>query len=181
MKPENDFLESRKILFTNSALQVGLAAPKKSTEYFYKNADADEVIFVHEGSGTLQTMFGELPFKYGDYVKGEFDIFIKKRGMMFPYVYANHPFDVAGWDGYLYPYTFSIFNFEPLTDVTNYNYGIEKIFDKAEDFLPINGTDYVELYVGNAKQAAHYYKTAFGFQSLAYCGLETGVKDRTSY
>lgn len=49
------------------------------------------------------------------------------------------------------------------------------------DFLPLNGTDYVELYVGNAKQAAHYYKTAFGFQSLAYAGPETGVKDRVSY
>lgn len=68
-----------------------------------------------------------------------------------------------------------------LTSVQNYSYGIEKIFDKAQDFLPINGTDYVELYVGNAKQAAHYYKTAFGFQSLAYAGLETGVKDRSSY
>ncbi len=68
-----------------------------------------------------------------------------------------------------------------LKSVTNYNYGIEKIFDKAQDFLPINGTDYVELYVGNAKQAAHYYKTAFGFQSLAYAGLETGVRDRVSY
>jgi len=68
-----------------------------------------------------------------------------------------------------------------LKDVTNYNYGIDKIFDKAQDFLPINGTDYVELYVGNAKQAAHYYKTAFGFQSLAYAGLETGVRDRVSY
>jgi 4-hydroxyphenylpyruvate dioxygenase len=50
-----------------------------------------------------------------------------------------------------------------------------------EDFLPINGTDYVEFYVGNAKQAAHYYQTAFGFQPLAYAGLETGLKDRTSY
>jgi 4-hydroxyphenylpyruvate dioxygenase len=68
-----------------------------------------------------------------------------------------------------------------LKSATNYNYGIEKIFDKAQDFLPINGTDYVELYVGNAKQAAHYYKTAFGFQSLAYAGLETGVRDRVSY
>ncbi len=68
-----------------------------------------------------------------------------------------------------------------LKEVTNYNYGIEKIFASAADFLPINGTDYVELYVGNAKQAAHYYKTALGFQSLAYAGLETGVKDRTSY
>ncbi len=72
-------------------------------------------------------------------------------------------------------------NTPSLKEVENYNYGIEKIFDKAEDFLPINGTDYVELYVGNAKQAAHYYKTAFGFQSLAYAGLETGVKDRVSY
>ncbi len=68
-----------------------------------------------------------------------------------------------------------------LKDVTNYNYGIEKIFDKAQDFLPINGTDYVELYVGNAKQAAHFYKTAFGFQSVAYAGLETGLRDRVSY
>ena len=53
-----------------------------------------------------------------------------------------------------------------LTEVKDYEYGIQKIFDKAQDFLPINGTDYVELYVGNAKQAAHFYKTAFGFQSL---------------
>ena len=68
-----------------------------------------------------------------------------------------------------------------LKNVTNYNYGIEKIFADAQDFLPINGTDYVELYVGNAKQAAHYYKTAFGFQSLAYAGLETGVRDHVSY
>lgn len=72
-------------------------------------------------------------------------------------------------------------NTPALKEVTDYNYGLEKIFDAAEDFLPINGTDYVELYVGNAKQAAHYYKTAFGFQSLAYSGLETGVRDRVSY
>ena len=52
---------------------------------------------------------------------------------------------------------------------------------KAQDFLPINGTDHIEMYVGNAKQAAHFYKTAFGFQSLAYAGPETGVRDRASY
>jgi len=52
---------------------------------------------------------------------------------------------------------------------------------QAKDFLPINGTDHIELYVGNAKQAAHYYKTAFGFQSLAYAGPETGVRDTASY
>jgi len=58
---------------------------------------------------------------------------------------------------------------------------LEKIVPDAEDFLPLNGTDYVELFVGNAKQSAHFYKTAFGFQSEAYAGLETGEKDRTSY
>ena len=65
--------------------------------------------------------------------------------------------------------------------VKNVEYGLEKIFEDAQDFLPLLGTDYVEFYVGNAKQAAHFYKTAFGFQSLAYAGLETGVKDRASY
>ena len=68
-----------------------------------------------------------------------------------------------------------------LKDIKNYSYGLEKIFPEADDFLPLNGTDYVELYVGNAKQAAHFYKTAFGFQSYAYSGLETGVKTHTSY
>jgi len=68
-----------------------------------------------------------------------------------------------------------------LTTVKNYGYTGEKIFPEAHDFLPLKGTDYVEFYVGNAKQAAHFYKTAFGFKSLAYAGLETGSKDRTSY
>lgn len=61
------------------------------------------------------------------------------------------------------------------------DYGLEKIFEGAQDFLPLLGTDYVEFYVGNAKQSAHFYKTAFGFQSLAYKGLETGSKDEVSY
>ena len=61
------------------------------------------------------------------------------------------------------------------------NYGLDKIFDGAQDFLPLLGTDYVEFYVGNAKQAAHFYKTAFGFQSFAYKGLETGSKKEVSY
>lgn len=63
----------------------------------------------------------------------------------------------------------------------NTEYSLEKIFEGAEDFLPLLGTDYVEFIVGNAKQAAHFYKTAFGFQSYAYKGLETGCKDYASY
>lgn len=66
-------------------------------------------------------------------------------------------------------------------ELKNVEYGLEKIFEGAQDFLPLLGTDYVEFYVGNAKQAAHFYKTAFGFQSHAYAGLETGMKDRASY
>lgn len=67
------------------------------------------------------------------------------------------------------------------TTPSSVEYGLEKIFEGAQDFLPLLGTDYVEFYVGNAKQAAHFYKTAFGFQSHAYAGLETGMKDRASY
>lgn len=66
-------------------------------------------------------------------------------------------------------------------NIKSAEYGLDKIFEGAQDFLPLLGTDYVEFYVGNAKQSAHYYKTAFGFQSLAYAGLETGSRDRASY
>lgn len=68
-----------------------------------------------------------------------------------------------------------------MKEIKSVEYGLEKIFEGAQDFLPLLGTDYVEFYVGNAKQAAHFYKTAFGFQSFAYAGLETGLKDRASY
>lgn len=68
-----------------------------------------------------------------------------------------------------------------MKEIKNVEYGLEKIFEGAQDFLPLLGTDYVEFYVGNAKQAAHFYKTAFGFQSHAYAGLETGMRDRASY
>ncbi len=178
IKPEDDYLNSRKAVLVNSDLHIVLAAPRKSTSYFYKNADADELIFVHEGTGKLKTMYGTIDFAYGDYLvvprgtiyqmefdtpdnrlmivesfspimtpkryrnhfgqllehspfcerdirrpyglqtfdeKGEFLINIKKQGMMYPYVYATHPFDVIGWDGYHYPWAFSIHDFEPIT------------------------------------------------------------------
>lgn len=192
--PEKDYIKSRKTLFVNSAMHIGIAAPQQSTPYFYKNADADELIFVHRGSGKLKTMFGELDFKYGDYIviprgtvytvdfdtdenrwlyiesftpiftpkryrnefgqmlehapfcerdiirpknlqtfdeEGEFDIFIKKKGNIFPYQYANHPFDVVGWDGHHYPYTFSIFNFEPITGRIHMPPPVHQTFESA--------------------------------------------------
>ncbi|MBK6365475.1 MAG: homogentisate 1,2-dioxygenase [Saprospiraceae bacterium] len=194
IQPEKDYIKSRKTLFVNAAMHIGLAAPQKSTPYFFKNADADEMIFVHKGSGVVKTMYGDLPFKYGDYIiiprgtvyqvnfntednlwlyvesfspiftpkryrnefgqllehspfcerdikrpinlkthdeMGEFDIFIKKKGFIFPYVYANHPFDVIGWDGYHYPYIFSIFNFEPITGRIHMPPPIHQTFENA--------------------------------------------------
>jgi homogentisate 1,2-dioxygenase len=179
IKPTDDFLDSRVPLLINNDVWLGLAAPKKSLRnYFYKNADADEMLFIHKGSGKLRTFFGNIPFEYGDYLiiprgmiyqidfdttdnrllylesfdpiytpkryknshgqllehspfcerdfklpteletydeKGEFLMKIKKEGMLHEVVYATHPFDVIGWDGYNFPYGFSIHNFEPIT------------------------------------------------------------------
>ncbi len=179
LHPEEDFLESRKTLFVNNDLHIGLAAPKSfSKNYFYRNSDSDEMLFIHVGSGTLRTMYGNLNFKYGDYLiipkgttyqidfdtqenrilyieshsqittpkryrnnfgqllehspfcerdfrlpenlkthneKGEFKILSKKQGILWEYTHQYHPFDVIGWDGFNYPYAFSIFDFEPIT------------------------------------------------------------------
>ena len=179
IKPTADFLESRKTVLLNSDCQIGLAAPTESlTNYFYKNADADELIFIHKGKGKLRTFMGNINFEYGDYLiiprgmiyqiefetsenrlfyvesfapyytpkryksssgqllehspfcerdfklpteletfdeKGDFIIKIKKEGMIHEVLYATHPFDVVGWDGYNFPYGFSIHNFEPIT------------------------------------------------------------------
>ncbi len=179
LDPVDDYLESRKTLFTNNDLHIGLAAPKSfSNDYFYRNSDADELLFIHVGSGTLKTMYGNLAFKYGDYliiprgttyqidfdtkenrilyiesfspilspnryrnnfgqflehspfcerdfmlpkdlethdVKGEFKILSKKQGLLWEYTHQYHPFDVVGWDGFNYPYSFSIHDFEPIT------------------------------------------------------------------
>jgi homogentisate 1,2-dioxygenase len=179
VQAESDYIKSRKTLFLNDDMAIGLAAPSKSmTDYFFKNSDADELIFIHKGSGILRTMYGIVDFEYGDYLviprgtvyqlkfetaenkmlivesyspvrtpkryrnefgqmlehspfcerdfkfpyslethteMGEFEVRIKKRGLIYPFIYESHPFDVAGWDGYNYPYAFSIFNFEPIT------------------------------------------------------------------
>ena len=176
---EDDYLKSRKILFVNNDLQIGLAAPNRfSDDYFFRNSDSDEMLFIHQGKGTLQTMYGDLKFSNGDYLiiprgtvyridfatrenrllfieskgpittprryrneygqllehspfcerdfrlprnlktideKGTFRILSKKQGILWEYTLKYHPFDVVGWDGYNYPYAFSIHDFEPIT------------------------------------------------------------------
>ena len=179
IKPADDYLESRVPVLVNNDCYISLAAPRKSmTDYFFKNSSADEMIFVHEGTGTLKTLYGQLDFSYGDYIivprgiiyqiqfntennrlfivesfspmvtpkryrnqfgqllehspfcerdirkpvnlethdeKGDFKVLIKKNDHIYPYHYATHPFDAIGWDGYHFPYIFSIHNFEPIT------------------------------------------------------------------
>lgn len=179
LQPKADFLASRKPILVNNDCHIVLAAPERGTnEYFYKNADADELIFIHEGSGVLTTMYGKIDFAYGDYLiiprgtiyqvqfndiknrlfivesfspirfpkkylskygqllehspycerdirapyelvtidqKGDFLIKTKKKGGIYGIHYGHHPFDVIGWDGYCYPFAFSIHDFEPIT------------------------------------------------------------------
>lgn len=179
IKPEDDYLKSRKPVLTNSDCTISLASPTKgSQDYYFKNADEDEIIFIHKGSGTCRTMYGNLPFGYGDYIviprgtiyqmqfdddnnrlfivesvsavttpkryrneygqlmehspfcerdirkptelethdeQGDYLLYIKKQNMMYPYHYLCHPFDVVGWDGFVYPYIFSVHDFEPIT------------------------------------------------------------------
>ena len=176
---KSNFLKSRVPILTNSDVTLHLANPSEnSRDFFYKNVDADEVIFIHNGEGILRTPLGKIEFKNGDYLviprgiiykmnfkdnnnrhfiiesshpiytpkkyrnwfgqllehspycerdlrvpselethdkKGEFLIKIKKEGFLYDYIYGSHPFDVVGWDGYNYPYAFSIHDFEPIT------------------------------------------------------------------
>jgi homogentisate 1,2-dioxygenase len=199
VKPEADYLKSKKVVLFNNDVHISLAAPKSGLpeNTFYKNADSDEVIFVHEGTGVLKTQYGELKFSYGDYLviprgtiyqiefdtednrlfivdsfspvtfpkrylsrygqllehapycerdirkpenlqtidqKGEFLINVKKKGLLYPIWYGNHPFDVVGWDGCEYPYALSIHDFEPITGRVHQPPPVHQTFD-AHNFV----------------------------------------------
>ncbi|TAE76347.1 MAG: homogentisate 1,2-dioxygenase [Bacteroidetes bacterium] len=174
-----DFLDARKVLLKNNDCAIAICNPEnKSMDYYYKNGEADEVIYIHDGEGFLYSQFGKLKIQKGDYVviprtviykiefdekpvrlliiesmsaietvnhyrnklgqllehspycerdihppqeiftekeKGEYLLKIKKQGFLHQYLYEHSPFDLVGWDGFLYPYTFSIYDFEPIT------------------------------------------------------------------
>lgn len=173
-----DALSSRKVLMGNRDVTLSVARPTESMSYFYRNAQAYEVWYTHEGEGVLESQFGNLPFSGGDYLvipfgttwrmqlsskearffviespsqivpprryrneygqllehapfcerdlrapeelithteKGEFEVRVKVRDGLTRHVLDHHPLDVVGWDGYLFPYAFSIHDFEPIT------------------------------------------------------------------
>jgi len=229
--PEKDYLNSRKTLFINNDLAVGVAAPSQSMEeYFFKNADADELLFVHKGSGVLKTMYGSVKFGYGDYLiiprgtiyqltfksdenrilfieshspihtpkryrnefgqllehspfcerdfrfpqnletheeTGAFNILIKKRGLIYPYVYETHPFDVVGWDGYNYPYAFSIFNFEPITGRVHMPPTIHQNFE-GRNFVVCSFVPRLYDYHPNAIPAPYHHSNIDSDEILYY-------------
>lgn len=178
-QPHGDYLTGREYIMGNNDVRLALVAPTEDMKVFYRNAEADEVVFVHEGRGVLKSMFGNLAFKSGDYVHiprtithqfvfdagiqprlliiegvgeihfprryrnkfgqllehspfcerdirvpkdlvchdetGAFEVQIRKNGFLNRLIYRYHPFDVVGWDGYMYPYATSIHDFEPIT------------------------------------------------------------------
>ncbi len=175
--PDGDEISGRRTLMWNADVEISLCRPESSMDYFFRNGEGDEVIFVHEGTGTLETTFGDVPYSDGDYLvvprgttyrfrptgpqrylvfetpglieiprryrnqygqilegapyyhrdihpptelnthrdRGDFLVKVRVRGGYQEYVLDYHPFDVVGWDGYLYPWTFSIHDFEPIT------------------------------------------------------------------
>ena len=177
IEPGGDAVNGRKLLMWNDDVEISLCRPDAEMDYFFRNGEGDEVIFVHEGSGTLETIFGDLPYKEGDYVvvprgttyrfrpegdqrylvfespglieiprryrneygqllehapfyhrdihaptelhthrdTGEFEVVVRVRDGYQTYMLDYHPFDVVGWDGFVYPWTFSIHDFEPIT------------------------------------------------------------------
>ncbi len=177
VEPGGDPITSRRLLMWNQDVEISLCRPTESMQGFYRNGEGDEVVFVHEGTGTLETIFGDVPYKEGDYVviprgtthrfapegpqrhlvfespglieiprryrndygqllehapyyhrdihppaelhthreKGEFVVKVRVLDGYQTYVLDYHPFDVVGWDGYVYPWTFSIHDFEPIT------------------------------------------------------------------
>ncbi len=177
VEPGGDEITGRRLLMWNEDVEISLCRPTESMQGFYRNGEGDEIVFVHEGSGILETIFGDVPYKEGDYVviprgttyrfapagaqrhlvfespgmieipsryrneygqllehapyyhrdihaptelhmhreQGEFEVKVRVRGGYQTYVIDYHPFDVVGWDGYVYPWTFSIHDFEPIT------------------------------------------------------------------
>lgn len=195
IQSKSDYLHSRACVLTNSDCDIELAAPSASMkDYFYKNADADELLFVHRGKGELRTQLGNLSFCEGDYLliprgiiyqlkfhgndnrllivnsrhpiytpkryrnhfgqlmehapfcerdirkpnslethdeKGDFTVKIRKKNELIDVVYAYHPFDVVGYDGYNYPWAFSIHDFEPITGRIHQPPPVHQTFESA--------------------------------------------------
>ncbi len=186
-----DYLSSRVSILFNADVTLYIALPESEGTYYYRNGASDEVVFIHEGSGVLESELGEVPFKQGDYVviprgithrfvftesprlfivethspiqtpkryrnefgqllehspycerdirppqrlitkeeKGNFEVRVKKGNLIARYQYDYHPFDVVGWDGFYFPFAFSIYDFEPITGRIHQPPPVHQVFE----------------------------------------------------
>lgn len=233
VSPHGDYLTGRVYMMGNADVLLAVCAPTEpmAEGTFYKNATSDEMVYIHDGSGRLETPLGTVPFTQGDYVhvprtlthrwvfegdvqprllvieapsdfrppkryrnaygqllehspycerdfrpptelitidqEGEFTVFIKKHGKLFPYVYRYHPFDVVGWDGYMYPRAISIHDFEPITGRVHQPPPVHQMFD-AHNFVVCSFVPRLYDYHPNAIPAPYNHSNIDSDEVLYY-------------
>lgn len=225
-----DFLEARKIFLVNDDLAIGVARPTQQMPYFYRNGEGDELLYVQEGKGKIESIFGELTFFAGDYVvipigttyrvvleteearflivesnsqivppkryrnehgqllehspycerdfrtpeklepkdeKGEFEVRVRAHGMLTSYLFDFHPLDAVGWDGYLFPYAFSIHDFEPITGRIHQPPPVHQTFE-AQNYVVCSFVPRLFDYHPNAIPAPYVHSNVESDEVLYY-------------
>ncbi|MDF2788353.1 MAG: hypothetical protein K0S80_1451 [Neobacillus sp.] len=228
---KGDALESREYFLGNQDLLIGTATVNESMKSYYRNGDGDEMLFVHYGSGRLETMFGTLSYRAGDYLvipigtiyrmipdkkeetkllfiesfsqittprryrneygqllehspfcerdfrgpeiletfdeKGEFEIITKSRGALHSHIIGHHPFDVVGWDGYLYPWAFNVEDFEPITGRVHQPPPVHQTFE-GNNFVVCSFVPRLFDYHPEAIPAPYYHSNVNSDELLYY-------------
>ncbi|NBI30882.1 homogentisate 1,2-dioxygenase [Chengkuizengella marina] len=226
-----DAILGRQYMLGNDDLVIGVVKPTEEMEYFYRNGDGDELLFVHHGSGKIETIFGSIFYNEGDYIvipigtiyrvlpdtseqqtlliveansqittprryrneygqllehspfcerdihgpekletydlKGEYTVLTKSRGMMTDHTFLNHPFDVIGWDGYLYPWKFSIHDFEPITGRIHQPPPVHQTFE-GHNFVICSFVPRLYDYHPDAIPAPYYHSNVNSDEVLYY-------------
>jgi homogentisate 1,2-dioxygenase len=233
-----DPITGRTALFVNDDLSIGFCRPVEPMAYFYKNADGDDLLYIQEGTGRLETMFGTLPYRDGDYLvvprgtiykvtadagetrmlvidspgaievprryrneygqllehspycerdirvpqaldthneKGRFEVRIKARGKLTAYFYNFHPLDVAGWDGFVYPWAFNIADFEPITGSIHQPPPTHQTFE-AHNYVVCSFVPRMLDYHPNAVPIPYNHSNLESDELLFYCNDKFGSR-----
>ncbi|WP_126425654.1 homogentisate 1,2-dioxygenase [Brevibacillus marinus] len=225
-----DPISGRKYLLGNQDVLIGVCVPTERMDYFYRNADGYELLFVHEGEGELQTIYGTIPYRKGDYLvipvgttyrieatsgtsrflvlesqndivtpkryrnehgqllehapfcerdirpperlvthdeAGDFEVRVKQQNTLYSYRFDFHPFDVVGWDGYLFPYALSIYDFEPITGRIHQPPPVHQTFD-GQQFVVCSFVPRLYDYHPQAIPAPYYHSNIESDEVLYY-------------
>jgi homogentisate 1,2-dioxygenase len=238
LDPCGDPISGRVPLFANDDVVFGYCRPTEPMDYFYKNADGDDLIYVHEGTGRLETMFGSLAYESGDYLcvprgtiyhltansgeqrmllieatstieiprryrneygqllehapfcerdfrgperldthdeTGRFEVRIKARGRLNSYFYEHHPFDLVGWDGYVFPWAFNIRDFEPITGSLHMPPPIHQTFE-AHNFVVCSFCPRMLDYHPDAVPVPYNHSNLESDELIFYCNEKFGSR-----